>query len=265
MYRDFANLYDNIVTLSKGKEIVYLRNPGNWGDGLIRAGFEAFAERFSLNYVEADPECLVEPSRKFAKLLYRYSVEKKKDQVLLYGGGGGWCKNYDSVRRLVDNASKRYEHVIVLPSTYELPPFKRYKNVTFFRRDNNESASVLPESRFCHDLAFFLTEQNFEFEIGSGGGVGWFLREDHESSRLLSRPFYNRDISREGTADSDVTDFLRVISSYDEVVTDRLHVAIGCCVMGVKVKFYPGNYFKNKSVYESSMIPYFNEIAHFCE
>jgi hypothetical protein len=47
--------------------------------------------------------------------------------------------------------------------------------------------------------------------------------------------------------------FLRTIDRFDEVVTNRLHVAIGAALLGKQVKFHTNNYYKNRAVYEYSV------------
>ena len=47
--------------------------------------------------------------------------------------------------------------------------------------------------------------------------------------------------------------FLKLIDFYEEIYTDRLHVAIGACLLGKKVIVYNNGYYKCKGVYEQSM------------
>lgn len=47
--------------------------------------------------------------------------------------------------------------------------------------------------------------------------------------------------------------FLNLINMYDEIHTDRLHVAIGATLLGKKVYVYNNGYYKCKGVYEQSM------------
>jgi exopolysaccharide biosynthesis predicted pyruvyltransferase EpsI len=52
--------------------------------------------------------------------------------------------------------------------------------------------------------------------------------------------------------------FLSVIDSYNEVNTNRLHVAVAATLLNKKVNFYANNYFKCKAVYEYSLTNYKN-------
>lgn len=45
---------------------------------------------------------------------------------------------------------------------------------------------------------------------------------------------------------------LKFIQKYDEVQTNRLHIAIAGAILGKKTHLYPNSYFKNKAIYEYS-------------
>lgn len=46
---------------------------------------------------------------------------------------------------------------------------------------------------------------------------------------------------------------LNFINHYQEIRTNRLHIAIGGALLGKEVKLYPNNYYKCEAVYESSI------------
>lgn len=47
--------------------------------------------------------------------------------------------------------------------------------------------------------------------------------------------------------------FLRYLDLFDEVSTNRLHIAIGAALLGKQVRLHPNSYFKNRAVYEFSL------------
>jgi exopolysaccharide biosynthesis predicted pyruvyltransferase EpsI len=47
---------------------------------------------------------------------------------------------------------------------------------------------------------------------------------------------------------------------FEEIRTDRLHVAIAGAVLGKSVKFHPNNYFKCRAVFEYSMAHRFSTV-----
>jgi len=81
-------------------------------------------------------------------------------------------------------------------------------------------------------------------------------------------PVDNLDLSRlfyYGTRDADVCHttalhLLRYLDTFDEVRTNRLHLAIGSAVLGKRVLFQPNSYFKNRAVYEYSMRDRFPDV-----
>ena len=99
-------------------------------------------------------------------------------------------------------------------------------------------------------------------ETGSGGSPKFLhaFRTDAEQT-ATSVPDDNLDLSRImafGTWDANACHtgaqhVLRFLNLYDEVRTNRLHLAIGAALIGKRVKFYPNSYFKNRAVYEFSL------------
>jgi exopolysaccharide biosynthesis predicted pyruvyltransferase EpsI len=115
-------------------------------------------------------------------------------------------------------------------------------NTIFFRRDNSESQENMPESRFSHDLAFY-----YQTRVKSSDKtdrMGFFFRVDSESSGRHTIPEGNTDISIDGDHATPIDGFISTIGKYEEIHTDRLHVAIAAAIQGVKVNLYPGSYFK---------------------
>lgn len=46
---------------------------------------------------------------------------------------------------------------------------------------------------------------------------------------------------------------LSILNQFDEIRTNRLHIAISSAILGKTVKFYPNNYYKCRAVYEYSI------------
>lgn len=242
MQIEYLLLEEKIKSIAGSGPVYYLANPGNWGDGLIRAGSIKFFKDIDLKYKEL--------------------TLNKKEWILpfmtggtvIYGGGGAWCDYWNEGEKYISKLQKRFK-IIVLPSSYE----KHYSypgNVTFFSRDKHESLQNMPNSEFCHDMAFYLGKM----EAPKGSGVGYFFRTDVESSNKIEIPSSNRDISLEGHHYSEMYPFLKAISEYEVIQTDRLHVAIAGALLGREVHLYPGSYFKIRAIYESSIKDYFDNV-----
>ena len=240
-------LRETILSQSKGKDVVYLPNKGNWGDALIRQGTLKFLADAGIDFREV--------KKVNAETIPRLGEGK----LILLGGGGSWCFLWDHAMEILGALSERHT-VIVFPSTYELQP--RFENTTYFSRDRFESMENVPGSIFCHDMAFYLG-RNF-CPAKPGKGKGFFFRTDAESAGRIEIPKSNRDISPKGKERTGIRGFFRAVNRFETIFTDRLHVSIAGCLLGKEVHLYPGSYFKNRAVYRSSMERRF-ERAHFHE
>jgi len=199
--------------------------PGNTGDLLIRAGAR---------------QLLSQVSHREEELL---SSQLTGGETAVLVGGGAWCNQYDIAARLLPALESRYEQVIVLPSSYDVSSSVVYAAVAgsashFFAR---EEASFLQIHGLCHaelacDCAFF-----FDFEPYRRPGAGTLnaFRQDHESAFV--QPAENLDLSAEY---SDLDSWLRKISEYEVVRTDRAHVMIAAAMLGKRVEYRAGRYHK---------------------
>lgn len=242
MWTEFKELETKIKEVIGRGRVYYIANPGNWGDALIRCGTIRF-----LN------DCGI----KFTEIRYTNRLHWLKALifrgVLIYGGGGAWCKNWNHGYRIVKRKRWFFKRVIVLPSTYEMSA--DIPGTIFFRRDKYESASFMPQSIFCHDMAFYLKDKiNSRVEVTRKEGN--FFRLDHESA-LDGMPAGNVDITHDKSAHTPVQPFIDAIGECEIINTDKLHVAILGSLLGKEVNFYPGNYFKNRALFKSSIEPYF--------
>ena len=211
---------------------LYMANPGNLGDALIRRGTLKYFDAIGLEHKEVQ-----RPPR-------------KSIGTFIYGGGGAWCKNWNN-SRFVNVAASQAKKVIVLPSTYAIrSPLYEMENIHFFCRDKLDSQTRCPKAVYQKDMAFHIWE---ELRPITGTGVGYFMRTDKESARLFQIPNDNKDISILGKTYSDTRGFIDAINRAWEVHTDRLHVAIVACMLRKRIYFYEGNYFKNKAVFLSCM------------
>ena len=253
MQSSFINLEKILKKKCRGAPVYYLSNPGNWGDALIRQGTLKFFDKIGLDFKELSYKELVELElTKNRKSLF--SLFRKKPTVI-YGGGGAWCKLWNHSVKYIDKLKDRY-NIIVLPSTYESS--YSVPNTTFFTRDKYESIRNMPQSTFCHDMAFYIGD---DFVSGQKGkGEGYFFRTDKESAKQIDIPSGNYDISLAGNHLSEVAPFFEALDQYSTIHTDRLHVSIAAALLGKKVHLYPGSYFKNKAVYLSSLKDNFDNV-----
>jgi hypothetical protein len=211
---------------------LYMANPGNLGDALIREGTLHFFRSIGLEHQEVR------------------NPPEHKVGTFVFGGGGAWCRNWDH-SYFVSAALQKADTIIVLPSTYAIDsPLYDSQKIHFFCRDTKQSQILCPRARFHQDMAFHLARS---ITPRLGTGVGYFMRTDKERLGAFDVPRGNKDISTSGQTFNSTKYFIDAIGAVKTVHTDRLHVAIAACMLGKKIYFYAGNYFKNRAVYLSSM------------
>ncbi len=250
----FDVLANLILSKSEGKKILYIANPGNFGDGLIRYATKTF---FSDYRIEHD-EIFIGLNRPWFHLLpYLLSDRLNKQKyVFIYGGGGAWAEKYDFGYKVAKFISSWNADLVVLPTTFG----KNVESIKgkLFYRDKFDSKKNCPNGEFCHDMAFYLTTINRaripHADVKSVDN-GYLFRTDAEARLGVNAklPSNNIDISTLGDTFSNVDEFLRYVSNYNTIYTDRLHVAIAGLILNKRVELFTGNYFKIKRIFESSI------------
>ncbi len=256
MKADFDKLLQHIRTVTDGKQIIYIPNPGNFGDGLIRYGTKRFLQQNNIQHYEFN----VGYSNIKKKLLPL--ILTSKNTFYLYGGGGAWHGGHTFGFEICNFISKLTPNLLVLPTTYALDTSSIRGSM--YRRDNTESIKQSPNSLFCHDMAFYLATLSQE-DLGFFGNpvekVGNLFRTDIESNKEPEMlPSNNIDLSTLGDHMDNADQFLRKIARYEIINTDRLHVAIGGTILGRTVNLHCGNYFKIRAIYEASLAGRFDSI-----
>jgi exopolysaccharide biosynthesis predicted pyruvyltransferase EpsI len=107
-----------------------------------------------------------------------------------------------------------------------------------------------------------------ELEARAPGGVLNCFRLDGEATDIAIPPdnidlpiVYMYGVSPAPVAYHAARSMIETLSKFDEVRTNRLHVAISCGLIGKKTIFYPNNYFKCRAVWEYSMAHRFPHIT----
>lgn len=240
---DFTQLAAHLKEVCADGPTYYFPNPGNWGDGLIRAGALKFFAEAGITVEE--------------HFTRRDFMVKPAGGTLIYGGSGAWCSHWNHAVEHVTALKKKFK-VVVLPSTYETS--YDVPDVSFFCRDLFESQQNMPLAKFCHDMAFAIGDQ-YAVEA-PGQGAGYFFRTDREKNASRGAiPIGNLDISNKGKHDTDVSGLFEHLNRYATIYTDRLHVAIAGCLLGKTVHLYPNAYFKIRAIYLSSMKDHFQNLV----
>lgn len=256
----FNELAESIATAASGRKIIYIPNPGNFGDGLIRYG----TKQLFLDHQIVHDELNVRYSHvKFQLTPY---LLKNKNYYFVYGGGGAWSEAYGFAKNTVKYIDRFTSDYTVLPSTYALAGIPSKGRL--YRRDQGDSIKFSPSSIFCHDMALYSA-----CRPGSKAsypaptkGAGICMRTDHES-RFAGQavPANNVDLSIVGDHMCNGDDLLKMVAEYDHITTDRLHICIAACIVGRPVDLITGSYFKIKAIYESSIKVMFGDQVRIVE
>lgn len=263
----------------RGTAVLFFANPGNAGDSLIAA---ATWQAFARNGIEA------------AQIGLEAKVD---DRVVLLGGGGNFIPLYREITDAIASFAGQARKIVILPHTIrgnEVVLRQMDARYTVFCRDERSFGhvrSIQPalDVRLSHDMAFHLDAPALlrdaalaaraeprwrkalaeagvdEATLGRPEGVD-LRRVDVESA--VERPRSDIDISeafRFGTGADQAPVaawcFLKSISVARQIVTDRLHVAIGAALLGTPCRLHDNSYGKNAAVYRHSLAGRFPNVT----
>lgn len=193
-------------------------------------------------------------------------------EYVVMGGGGGWVKGLwegyiEQTLEFLRNGGR----LLILPSSFaglgaEFVPYA--DQVTIFCREQKSYDEFLkqgmPEDRIflCPDLAFYTKEKHFsDLEIKGDYPVLKILRRDEEGvCKASPRDSVDLPLLFNDVQWSKLDECLKplravagLISQFECIETDRLHMAILSTLMGRVVKVEPSNYFKIKSVFDYTL------------
>jgi hypothetical protein len=249
----FDELAEALLQAAGGREVIFLQNNGNYGDCLIRYGTIRFFQNIGLRYREYD---MAKRAEKAAALAQGLFDRLRRRHLFVYSGSGAWADACSVGRKNVQRQMAVNRNIFILPTTFQ--HFGLPLDIPVFVRDRFESWKIVPQAKFCHDMAFYLAlaapEQLLPARVPPSRELGLAFRTDNEARTPgLAALRSNVDISAFGTHSSDPHEFLRIIDQFTVVATDRLHVAIGAILLGKRVFITEGVYFKMRAIYDSSI------------
>ena len=243
---DHRDLISYLSSL-QGFNCQLLRFPGNYGDSLIWHGTQVLLARAGVQYETIE------------------NHNPPTSEVLLIDGGGNLNDSYHDVERYLTKYGTGIGHVVILPhSITGVRAFsclsRHCPSATIFCRERATFESVrmtLPfaDVRLAHDCSFAVDVTCWIDAPVTNCGPLFAFRQDAESL-YFDLPRSNRDISREGYAMASLSSLMEAISSYEQIHTDRLHLAIAGALLNREVFLYPNSYFKNRAVFEHSLSHY---------
>lgn len=238
---DFAPLAESLRREAERSRLAFLPNPGTWGAALTAEATRRFLTAQSIPFRELRS---LTPNELTRGLVRR--------ETLLLGGGGAWSDRYPGGRLLAARAARWFRRIVVLPSSFGAPvtmPAAR-----LWARDRFGSLRHAPAARFCHDLGFAIGPLEARPPCAE---IGEFFRADRLSS--TPRGDVATDLSSRGDERSPLQPFFDAISRYEEVHTDRVHVAIVACLMGRRCHVWPTATPLLADLFASSIAPHFRD------
>lgn len=271
------NVFEELSNFSNGI-IYYYPNNGNAGDALLNMGFYALAKKYNIHFVEINKNEI---------------NKVREEDVLLIAGGGALVPEWGSTTDLVEKLNKKIKLIIFPQSIRDIDSVisNLPENTTVFCREKYSYQYCLEKSNVKsifleNDIAFYCDLNEI---LDSKIRMQFFSKKNIARHVILKghkiRSYFRHDIIFAMRVDKEKNDnlnvprklindfsivasfgsgnykqslysarkFLTLINLYDEIHTDRLHVAIGAALLGKKVKIYNNGYYKCKGVYEKSM------------
>lgn len=240
--------------------LVYKANPGNAGDGVIASATYDFFAHNDLSYTQFRND---------------HNYDASKD-VLIFGGGGNLIEGfYAEGKDFILNNINKFHKVIIMPSTikgYE-SVFKdnAEKLIVFCREETsfnyikslgyklNENVYIANDMAFYLDLEKYLShgeiykEEANCFRTDSESLTGEFRENNHDISLTWNGDYWDNEF----LARNSTRCMINFLEEYKIINTDRLHVAILGSLLGKEVNFYPNSYYKNKAVYNYSLLNHY--------
>jgi len=260
-----------------GRRIVYIPNPGNYGDGLICAATLQLFSKSNIDY-----------------LAYSINFKYDSSHVYVYGGGGNFNELYSSAKKVLSELSSYRAEVVFLPhSCYGVDnEIKNYPGSLRIYARELQTLKYLESVKSSNlrfkiydDLAFYLDTTDPLFynyqvfkelysHVKHEQGVLKAFRTDSEGRFTKSYALEpgNIDLSNAWPKVPNnmpkgfdlywldavklrnyISWFLCYVDMFDFIYTDRLHVGICSFLLKKNAYLYDNSYGKVRSVYEYSI------------
>jgi exopolysaccharide biosynthesis predicted pyruvyltransferase EpsI len=249
---------ENLFNTFFRKEIMILLHRGNTGDGLIQEGTRSLLHKCKIVYKEF------------------FFPQDARGEILLISGCGSISHDWDSGIKYISRYIDYFDRIYILPSSFVIASTKirgflanLSKKIFIYCRERYSYDAVkniapFPQNIFLDkDMEFYMDHNMWKKD---GRGILVAFRKDKEKNKnikfrliamfhkLHTAFFINRkyiDVMQGsykewGTA-------LEIISKFEKVYTDRVHVAIAAALLGKKTHIYPNANHIVRGVYENSL------------
>lgn len=276
-------VFTEFLVKNRKKRFHIVSLPGNHGDILIHQGLFKKLKELDIPFYNTN----IKKNRLYYiyRTLHsrfgvtgRITIKNDCDFILFQGGGymsdfTGLCNGL----RLLECVSRYAKPIVFAPQAFYFTnvDFKKIlekaeSEIYLFCREK-QSFQLLQEmnlpghiySFVSPDTAFYFNKSDFNDTNGGYDLVSFRKGGESKLSSLeketfikylegIGRKIYCEDVSISGT----YQDFVQIIAGADRIFTDRLHVAILGSILEKKTILFPNIYFKNKAVYNYSLIEY---------
>jgi hypothetical protein len=283
--------------IAKQPKLIVVPNMGNAGDSLINYSIYSLLKKRSLPFSIVEPQTVERPSMESTYLLMvngeLHDGEASMDRAIRVLSGAGarivlcsaTIKNRDTMlRQLPQNATViarelvTYRYIQSMRSDIQTVLSEDFTmgiadgdadlpNPSFLMRLQYRIRLIRNVMRSGYPMRFGLSPHGYRNGRAQPGEVFDALRTDSEKLGGGDEAPGNIDLSvvcagrqAPGHAEASAASLLGIIGSKSIVKTDRLHVAIGCCLMDVECWFSANSYFKCEAIYNHSLARRFPKI-----
>jgi len=247
----------------KNKKIYVLLNIGNRGDGLIHMGGRALLAKHNIEYEEI-----------------RFPQDISGDMLFVYGCGA-FSASFHHMVKFINFYINKFDKIYILPASFDIScrEIREFisgvpEKIIIYCRERYSYQDLLKIATFKEniildkDMAFYIDYSKWNRK---GSGVLVSFRKDGEAASSFFckySTFYKAiikvklafsgqmakwdDVSNGGN-ETEGEALLQTIANYEEIYTDRAHVAIASAMMGKRTYIYPSCYHKQKGIYEYSL------------
>ncbi len=231
--------YMQIFEKYSGTKIGYLKLFGNVGDQLIESATFELLKKFEISPIIVNPNNIGEIDKNLLKKL----------NCVFIAGGGSLGKNYQENYQLRLKLRNLFpQKIIVLPQTLTDQGDEIHYDEVWLRE--KRSFDGYQGNKFLgHDLAFAIDLSSF-YELKANCQNGILLREDREKLIDNRKNFNLNDPIKMAP---DLKSYIKLASTFERIITDRLHFAIIAMKLNRKVILLANAYHKNESVFLHSI------------
>jgi hypothetical protein len=246
---DLSN-WDELFRPLVGKRLGYVRGElGNVGDTLQELALYRLVQHYGLDCVWLGPVAGGREPWDWELADGRWDGTLTADvgELLLFGGGNMGIRG--GSRRIREKASRLGLPITILPNSWRA--IEDVPNCVRYSAREWGSLRFCPRADVFPDLALSLDFSELLPGAAPTERLGVFLRTDQEARFAGALPGINQGPPFGLVGKRDVTGYARLAERYETLVTDALHFAICGLAAGREVYLLPGQYHKNRSMFEA--------------